>query len=108
MEEQNVKIAVLETKIEGLREQHKAQSDKIFDMLQHQNETVNSRFTELSKYITPAVEFAVANKEIPERVSILWDFHNQNKGFLSATRLITGAAGGAIGAGITYLLGMHK
>lgn len=40
--------------------------------------------------------WADSNKEVPDKVNKLWDFHQQNKGFLSATRLLTAGVGGAV------------
>lgn len=108
MDEQDVKIAVLDTKLEGLREQHKAQSDRITDMLKQQNETAIEKFTKLFDYMKPAVEFAYQNKDMPGQVKTLWDFHQQNKGFLSATRLLTASIGGAIVALADFLFGGHR
>lgn len=106
-DEQDVKIAILETKFDGLREQHKAQTDKIVDMLKQQNNESEGKFSKLFDYIKPAVEFATINKDMPGQVKVLWDFHQQNKGFLSATRLITAAIGGAIVAIADWMFGRH-
>lgn len=95
-DEQDIKIAVLETKVDGLRDQHKAQSDRIVDMLTQQNTGTNDRFNKLTEYIKPAVEFAQINKDIPGQVKVLWDFHQQNRGFLSATRILTATIGGIV------------
>lgn len=102
-DEQDVKIAILETKFDGLRDQHKAQSDKIVDMLTQQNDTAKS----LREYIKPAVEFATVNKDMPGQVKVLWDFHQQNKGFLSATRLLTGGVGGLFALFVDWILRKH-
>lgn len=106
-DEQDVKIAVLDTKMEGLRLQHKEQSDRITDMLNQQNKAQDSKFDKLFDYIKPAVEFAQQNKGMPDQVKVLWDFHQQNKGFLSATRLLTAAIGGAMVAAIDWFFGRH-
>lgn len=106
-DEQDVKIAVLDTKLEGLREQHKAQSDRITDMLKQQNVASDGKFDKLFDYIKPAIEFAQQNKDMPGQVKVLWDFHQQNRGFLSATRLITAAVGGAVVAAADWFFGRH-
>ena len=106
-DEQDVKIAVLDTKMEGLRIQHREQTDEIKGMLNQQNNSQESKFDKLFEYIKPAVEFAQKNIEMPDKVRVLWDFHQQNKGFLSATRLITGAAGGGLALLAEWFLGRH-
>lgn len=103
-DEQDVKIAVLETKFDGLREQHKAQTDKIVAMLERQNKDAVEENKALKDYIKPAVEFATVNKDMPAQVKVLWDFHQQNKGFLSAARLMTAAIGGVIVAFCDWFL----
>lgn len=104
MDEQDVKIAVLETKFDGLRDQHKAQTDKIVSMLETQNKTA----ADLREYMKPAIEFATVNKDMPGQVKVLWDFHQQNKGFLSATRLLTATVGGIVVALADFLIGWKK
>jgi hypothetical protein len=58
---------------------------------------------EMDGKLDAVVLWTGSNQGVPEKVSKLWDFHQQNKGFLSATRLLTGGAGGFIG-GIAVLL----
>ncbi len=93
MDEQDVKIAVLDTKIEGIREQQKAHADNS-----------DKKFDRMFEYLKPVNEWVIQNKELPERVKILWDFHHQNKGFLSATRLLTASVGGCIVAAADFFL----
>lgn len=82
-DEQDIQIAVLGTQMEGLREQQKAHAD-----------TNDKKFDRVFEYLKPISEFVSQNRETSAQVKTLWDFHQQNKGFLSATRLITGAMGG--------------
>lgn len=97
MDEQDVKIAVLDTKIEGIREQQKAHADNN-----------DQKFERMFDYLKPVNEWVIQNKELPSQVKTLWDFHQQNKGFLSATRLLTAAIGGTIVALADFFFGGHR
>lgn len=90
-DEQDVKIAILDTKIEGIREQQKAHAD-----------SSDKKFERVFEYVKPVSDWVLQNKETPAQVKVLWDFHQQNKGFLSATRLLTASIGGMIVAAADF------
>jgi len=58
----------------------------------------------LFEYIRPAVEFAQLNKELPQKVAILWDERNKQRGFLWASSLITQAIWAVIVIAINWIL----
>jgi len=92
MDEQDVKIAILTTKLEGIGDQQKSLAEH--QKLQAAN--TDTKFERIFDYLKPMSEWVQQNRNLPDQVKTLWDFHQQNKGFLSATRLITGATGGLI------------
>lgn len=61
-------------------------------------------FNTMDGKLDTVVDWISENKFIPDKVAKLWDFHQQNKGFLSATRLLTGGAGGFIGGAAVLLV----
>jgi hypothetical protein len=104
MDEQDVKIAILSTKLEGIDERQKSMGEH--QKLNAQN--TDTKFERVFDYLKPMSEWVSQNKDLPNQVKTLWDFHQQNKGFLSATRLITGACGGAVVALIELWGGFKK
>lgn len=98
MDEQDVKIAVLDTKLEGLREQQKVHSDD-----------TKKGFEKVMDTLRPISEFVVKNGEIPKTVEMLEKAHNKQTGFLNASRIFAGAIGGGIAVlGEWLLTGGHK
>jgi hypothetical protein len=81
MDEQDVKIAVLEREVAGLREQHK----------DHKTEMVNS----LNK-LTDAVFDAI--KTLREDVKDIYEFINKSKGYVVAMMLVCSVVGGSVAA----------
>ena len=81
MDEQDVKIAVLENEVAGLREQHKA----------HKIETVAS----LDK-LTDAVFDAI--KALRDDVKNIYEFINKSKGYVLACMLLCSILAGLISA----------
>lgn len=56
----------------------------------------------LDKKLDELTDWKNSNIDVPVKVAKLWDFHQQNMGFLSATRLLTAGVGGAIVATIDH------
>lgn len=77
-QENTVKIAILETKIEGVREQQKAH-----------NESTQKRFDEL-------------NTKLDELTAIM----NRGKGAFAASMAMAGAVGAVLMAGISWVLSL--
>lgn len=81
MDEQDVRIAVLEHEVAGLREQHK----------EHKTEMVNS----LDK-LTDAVFDAI--KSIRDDIKTIYEFINKSKGYVFAMMMLSSIVGGSIAA----------
>ena len=81
MDEQDVKIAVLEREVAGLREQHK----------EHKIEMVNS-IKELSN------EFFDAITGLRGDIKYIYEFINKSKGYFFAMMIVCSVIGGSIAA----------
>lgn len=104
MDEQDVKIAILNTKMESLGEQQKSMGEH--QRLQALN--TDTKFERVFDYLKPMAEWVQQNRDIPSQVKTLWDFHQQNKGFLTATRILTAAVGGSVVALADFFLSWKR
>jgi hypothetical protein len=80
------KIAVLEEKLSGLREQAKAHQDNVAKMFADQNEMIKHLF---------------------EKVDVLNAALNRGKGAFTASLLLAGAIGTGVTTVVEYFLGKH-
>lgn len=92
MNDNDTKIAVLSEKMEGLREQQKA----------HATET-NTKLDNINHTITTLNNWLQQNSTIPPKVDELWNHHQKQKGFFHASKLFSGALGGALVWAIDYV-----
>jgi hypothetical protein len=92
-DDQDVKIAVLNTQMEGIK-----------DMLKDQNSSSEKRWDKLFEYIKPTVDFATQNQDMPKKVAILWDARNKQEGFFNASRFFSGGVGGALALIADYII----
>lgn len=92
-DEQDVKIAVLNT-----------QMDSIKDMLKDQNTSSDKRWDKFFEYIKPTVDFVAQNKDMPQKVAILWDDRNKQAGFFNASRFYSSGMGAAAALFVDWLL----
>ncbi|MEI6730596.1 MAG: hypothetical protein WCL30_04990 [Pseudomonadota bacterium] len=85
--EQQIKIAVLESEIRGLREQHKAHKDDITKSL-----------SDLADKVFDAIS------GIRTEIKDIYAFINRSKGGIAALVLLASAIGGAVTAILTHIL----
>jgi len=89
-----VKIAVLASEVNGLREQHKAHAETMFKKLDDHTKEAKEASAKLMDRIEPIAQWIQQNHEVPGRITVLWDERNNAKGFFKASSMI----GGGIGA----------
>lgn len=82
--EQDIKIAVMESQIEGLREQHKSHKEEITKSLSAVTEAING---------------------IREDIKQIYEFVNKSRGSIAATILGASAIGGIVVAVATAIIG---
>lgn len=87
MDDQDVKIAVLENEVAGLREQHKAHKQEI-------THTLNSLRDSVSESIDG----------IREDIKKIYEFVNQSKGYYAAVLIIASIIGGSVVAISTAII----
>ena len=88
-DEQDVKIAVLEREVAGLREQHRAHKEEISQSLRE-----------------VAVNFFDSIKEIRTDIKNIYEFINRSKGALAFLILCSSALGGIVVAVVSW--GLEK
>lgn len=79
MDEQDVKIAVLQSEVNGLREQHKAHKEEITKSLENFKEIVSESI-----------------QGIRDDIKEIYEFINQSKGYYAAILIASSVIGGAV------------
>ena len=87
-DDQDIKIAVLERELAGLREQHKEHKEEIKQAL---DKVANVFFENL--------------KEMRTDIRSIYDFINQSKGSIATLMLMASALGGVVVAVVSWALG---
>lgn len=91
-----VKVAVLATEINGLREQQKSHAETMFKKLDDHANAAERATNAIMNRIDPIAEWIQQNHEIPGRITVLWDERNNTKGFFKASSILGGALSGGL------------
>ncbi len=86
-DEQDIKIAVMQSQIDGLREQHKSHKEDITRSL-----------TELANKVSESIN------GIREDIKDIYEFINRSRGGIAALVLVSSALGGVVVAVVSWAL----